>query len=135
MVFKIYNFYLFISFRLCWVFVAAWVSLVATSGDRPSVWCVSSLQWNMSYLKVYLLFDATVKHNPNSERSMSCWNMSLLEGCLYCILVKIPRRKISESILSLPRWHGGTRIHLPMQEMAGHSGSTKPAALAVERGL
>ena len=43
--------------------------------------------------------------------------MSLLEGCLYCILVKIPRRKISESILSLPRWHSGTRIHLPMQEV------------------
>ena len=24
------------------------------------------------YLEVYLLFDATVKYNPNSERSMSC---------------------------------------------------------------
>ena len=43
--------------------------------------------------------------------------MSSFEGYLYCILVKILRRKISESILLLPRWHTGKRIHLPTQEM------------------
>ena len=42
-----FNFFFFFCLWLCWVFVAArGLSLVATSGGCPSLWCVGfSLQW------------------------------------------------------------------------------------------